>query len=55
MKVFIYKFQIDQLSKILTERFGKGKKPGNLAKHFGKLKRKLDGLDYQSEIRKNED
>jgi hypothetical protein len=28
---------------------------GNLSNHFGKLKRNLDGLEYQLEIRKNED
>jgi hypothetical protein len=28
---------------------------GNLSNHFGKLKRNIDGLDYQLEIRKNED
>ena len=28
---------------------------GNLSKHFGALKRNIDGLEYQLEIRKNED
>lgn len=28
---------------------------GNLSIHFGKLKRDLDGLEYQLEKRKNED
>ena len=28
---------------------------GNLSAHFGKLKRNLDGLEYQLEKRKNED
>ena len=28
---------------------------GNLSKHFGKLKRNIDGLEFQLEIRKNED
>ncbi len=27
---------------------------GNLSKHFGNLKRNIDGLDYQLEVRKNE-
>jgi hypothetical protein len=27
---------------------------GNLSKHFGKLKRNIDGLEYQVEARKNE-
>ena len=26
-----------------------------ISKHFGKLKRNIDGLEYQMEIRKNED
>lgn len=30
-------------------------KKGNLKKHFGKLKRGLDGLNFQRELRKNED
>jgi hypothetical protein len=28
---------------------------GNLSNHFGKLKRNIDGLNYQLEVRKNED
>ena len=28
---------------------------GNLSKHFGKLKRNIDGLKYQLEVRKDED
>ncbi|HJW29973.1 MAG TPA: hypothetical protein VJ508_12115 [Saprospiraceae bacterium] len=29
----------------------KGKRKKNLRKHFGKLKRDLDGLDYQKKVR----
>jgi hypothetical protein len=43
------------LIKILTEKLKKEPKKGNLAKHFGKLKRNIDGMKYQTEIRKNED
>jgi hypothetical protein len=55
MAVVIDKNNLKQLSKILAEKLGKGRKLGNLSKHFGKLKRNLDGLEYQIEIRKNED
>jgi hypothetical protein len=33
----------------------KNPKKGNLTKHFGKLKRNIDGLHYQIQIRANED
>jgi len=55
MAVVIDKNNLKQLSKILAEKLGKSKAPGNLSKHFGKLKRNLDGLDYQTEMRTNED
>ena len=42
----------DILSKKLQNRKKKG---GNLAKHFGKLKRNIDGLEYQIAMRENED
>lgn len=42
-------------SKILSEIFKKSPKTGNIAKHFGKLKRNIDGLKYQVSVRKNED
>ncbi|MHC8947896.1 hypothetical protein [Sphingobacterium hungaricum] len=29
-------------------------KKGNLSKHFGMLKRNLDGLSYQMKVRENE-
>ena len=41
--------------KILKEKKDQLDQSGKLQKHFGKLKRKLDGLDYQTEIRENED
>ncbi|MCL6258686.1 hypothetical protein M3O96_06285 [Aquiflexum sp. TKW24L] len=55
MTVVIDKNNLKQLSKILAEKLGKSKVPGNLSKHFGKLKRNLDGLEYQIEMRTNED
>lgn len=55
MTVVIDKSNSRKLSEILSKRFKRDKKKGNLAKHFGKLKRNIDGLTYQLEIRKNED
>jgi hypothetical protein len=55
MTVKIDKTNSKDLSKIIAEKLGKRKKNGNLAKHFGKLKRKIDGLEYQQELRKDED
>ncbi|WP_169719539.1 hypothetical protein [Olivibacter sitiensis] len=43
------------VAKILAEKLKKSKKAGNLSKHFGKLKRNIDGLKYQIAIRENED
>ncbi len=43
-----------ETSKILNQKFRKSKKNGNLSKHFGKLVRKIDGLNYQNTIRENE-
>ena len=39
----------------LLKKKEKSNSEGNLSKHFGKLKRNIDGLEYQLEIRKNED
>lgn len=55
MTLIIDKSNAKDLAKILKEKLNKEPKKGNLAKHFGKLKRKLDGLKYQIEVRKNED
>jgi hypothetical protein len=55
MTVVIDKSNSKNLSKILSEKLNKKRKTGNLAKHFGKLKRHIDGLKYQTEIRENED
>ncbi|MCZ8197636.1 MAG: hypothetical protein O9267_08515 [Flavobacterium sp.] len=55
MTVVIDKTNSKNVSKILTEKLNKVSKKGNLAKHFGKLKRNIDGLKYQTEIRKDED
>jgi len=55
MTLKIDKSNAQDLAKILKAKLKKEPQKGNLAKHFGKLKRKLDGLQYQIEIRKDED
>lgn len=55
MTIVIDKNNSSEISKILNKKFKKRNKKGNLAKHFGKLKRKIDGINYQSKVRENED
>jgi hypothetical protein len=55
MTVVIDKSNLKNTLKILSEKFKKAPKTGNLSKHFGKLKRNIDGLEYQMLARKNED
>ena len=55
MTLLIDKKNTRELKKILSEKLNKTPRKGNLSKHFGKLKRDLDGLDYQLSLRKNED
>jgi len=55
MTIIIDKSNTENIGKLLSEKLRKPKSKGNLAKHFGKLKRNLDGLSFQSEIRRNED
>lgn len=55
MTVVINKSNSKNIQKFLVSRLEKSSKGGNLSKHYGKLKRNLDGLNYQLEIRKNED
>lgn len=46
----------DIVKQVLAEKLKKqDKQQGNLSKHFGQLKRNLDGLQYQAVMRKNED
>lgn len=54
MTVLVRKTEMKNLSKILTKNLDKRPSNGNLEKHFGKLKRNLDGLSYQIDIRKDE-
>lgn len=55
MTLIIDKANSKNISKLLDEKLKRKPKNGNLAKHFGKLKRNLDGLNFQIEVRKNED
>ncbi len=55
MTVTIDRKNKGEIHRILSEKIKKKKKAGNLAKHFGKLKRKIDGLKYQLSMRENED
>jgi hypothetical protein len=55
MIVILDKSNRKNTAKILSEIFKKSPKTGNIAKHFGKLKRNIDGLKYQVSMRKNED
>ncbi len=55
MTVVIDKSNLKNTSKILSEKFKKSTKTGNLTKHFGKLKRNIDGIEYQISARENED
>ena len=55
MTVVIDKSNSKDTSKILKEKLKKSAKTGNLTKHFGKLKRNIDGLKYQISVRENED
>ena len=55
MTVVIDKSNLKNTSKILSEKLKKSTKTGNLTKHFGKLKRNIDGLEYQILARENED
>jgi hypothetical protein len=55
MFIVINRQTLKKNPKILSERLRKPSKPGNLAKHFGKLKREIDGLQCQISARGNED
>lgn len=56
MTLLIDKNNSKKTAEILAEKLKvRKKKEGNLAKHFGKLKRNIDGLEYQIAIREDED
>lgn len=54
MIILIDKSNSKNIAKILKEKQEKSSEKGNLAKHFGKLKRNIDGLKYQNKIREIE-
>ncbi len=54
MTLIIDSSNSNEIDKILTEKFKKTPVKGNLSKHFGKLKRNIDGLEYQKNIREVE-
>ena len=55
MTLIIDKSNSKEVSKILSKKLKNGKREGNLKKHFGRLKRNIDGMSYQTTIRENED
>lgn len=55
MTIVIDKSNVKKYTKILSDKLKKSTKKGNLSKHFGKLKRNIDGLKYQTSLRENED
>lgn len=55
MAVIIHKKNSANTSKILSAKLKKKQNNGNLKKHFGKLKRNIDGISYQTAIREDED
>ncbi len=54
MTLVIDKNNSNNIALLISKAFKKQSKKGNLAQHFGKLKRNIDGLTYQLEIRENE-
>ncbi len=54
MNVDVDKINLRKSLKSLSEKAEKSGKNGNLSKHFGKLRRNIDGLKFQQEVRANE-
>ena len=44
-----------KITELLRDALKKSNDKGNLLSHYGKLKRNIDDIEYQNEIRKNED
>jgi len=55
MTVVINRKNSNKLAEILANKLKNRKRKGKLIQHFGKLKRNLDGLQYQQSVRENED
>ncbi len=54
MTLKIDKNNAKDLPKLLASRLKSKSKKSSLSKHFGNLKRDLDGLQYQHKMRENE-
>lgn len=54
MTVTIVRSNVKNIAKIHKQKLKKPSKKGNLSKHYGKLKRNIDGLAYQNSVRENE-
>jgi CRISPR/Cas system-associated protein Cas10 (large subunit of type III CRISPR-Cas system) len=54
MTLIIDKNNSKNTERLLSDLLKKKSKKGNLTKYFGVLKRDIDGLQYQMEIRENE-
>lgn len=55
MTLIINKSNSKEVTKLLKYKLKKDPKKGNLTNHFGNLKRNIDGVKYQNEMRENED
>ena len=52
MKIIIKKpISADKVEKAIQLIIGESKSKKNVAKHFGKLKRNIDGISYQKSLR----
>lgn len=54
MNVVVDQSSSEELAKLLKDKLKKSPKKGNIVKHFGKLKRNIDGLKYQLAARSEE-
>ncbi|MFY7664502.1 hypothetical protein [Flavobacterium sp.] len=54
MNVLVDKSSSEELAKLLIDKLKESPKKGKLVKHFGKLKRNIDGLKYQLATRSAE-
>jgi len=55
MIIIVKKSNLKEVTSDLKKKFESKEHNNGLKKHFGKLKRNLDGLTYQHQIRSNED
>ena len=55
MTLIIEKENLKEVKILLDSKLKNEQKKGNLSKHFGRLKRNIDGLEYQIKMRQNED